>query len=223
MADSRFGFQRLALLQVVPALGAEQMVAFCGGIYAVLVALRVDVRAAFLPEGLQSRDGQAQGLLPVAFPWEQYGAVVTALRRKGRDTPDLLGKAGTIPDSALKAMRCGVLRPFTACQAPATPMGSQRWPWRHFLLFQESSGSLSCFQRKYIDVCRGQRQILSSAEVDARLKSMPATLAKALLPFQTEGVRFGIQHGGRMLLADEMGVGKTVQAIALASCYQVVF
>ena len=50
---------------------------------------------------------------------------------------------------------------------------------------------------------------------------MPATLAKALLPFQREGVRFGIQHGGRMLLADEMGVGKTVQAIALASCYQV--
>ena len=50
---------------------------------------------------------------------------------------------------------------------------------------------------------------------------MPASLAKALLPFQTEGVRFGIQHGGRMLLADEMGVGKTVQAIALASCYQV--
>lgn len=50
---------------------------------------------------------------------------------------------------------------------------------------------------------------------------MPASLAKALLPFQMEGVRFGIQHGGRMLLADEMGVGKTVQAIALASCYQV--
>lgn len=70
-------------------------------------------------------------------------------------------------------------------------------------------------------MCRGQRQILSKAEVDARLERMPASLAKALLPFQMEGVRFGIQHGGRMLLADEMGVGKTVQAIALASCYQV--
>ena len=49
---------------------------------------------------------------------------------------------------------------------------------------------------------------------------MPAPLSKALLPFQREGVRFGIAHRGRMLLADEMGVGKTVQAIALASCYQ---
>ncbi len=50
---------------------------------------------------------------------------------------------------------------------------------------------------------------------------MPAPLAKALLPFQREGVRFGVQRKGRLLLADEMGVGKTVQAIALASCYQV--
>ena len=78
-------------------------------------------------------------------------------------------------------------------------------------------------QRQCIDACRGQRQILSKAETDARLESMPASLARALLPFQTEGVRFGIQHGARMLLADEMGVGKTVQAIALASCYQARF
>ena len=87
----------------MPALGAEQIVAFCGGIYAVLIALRVDVRAAFLPKGLQSKDSQSQGLIPVAFPWEQYGAVVAALRGKGRER--LLGKAGTISDSALKAMR----------------------------------------------------------------------------------------------------------------------
>jgi hypothetical protein len=50
---------------------------------------------------------------------------------------------------------------------------------------------------------------------------MPAPLQRALLPFQREGVRFGLARGGRCLLADEMGVGKTVQAIALAACYQV--
>ena len=69
--------------------------------------------------------------------------------------------------------------------------------------------------------CRCQPERLSKEEVDARMQYMPAPLAKALLPFQREGVRFGIQRGGRLLLADEMGVGKTVQAIALASCYQV--
>ena len=41
------------------------------------------------------------------------------------------------------------------------------------------------------------------------------------MPFQEEGVRCGLARRGRLLLADEMGVGKTMQAIALASCYMV--
>jgi hypothetical protein len=57
-------------------------------------------------------------------------------------------------------------------------------------------------------------------EVCAAYARMPAPLQRALLPFQREGVRFGLARGGRCLLADEMGVGKTVQAIALAACYQ---
>ncbi|KAL5187034.1 SWI/SNF-related matrix-associated actin-dependent regulator of chromatin subfamily A-like protein 1 [Glycine soja] len=34
-----------------------------------------------------------------------------------------------------------------------------------------------------------------------------------LLPFQREGVRFILQHGGCVLLTDEVGLGKTLQAI----------
>jgi SNF2 family DNA or RNA helicase len=44
-------------------------------------------------------------------------------------------------------------------------------------------------------------------------------LRDALLPFQREGVRIGLQRDGRMLLADEVGVGKTLQALALAAAY----
>ena len=206
---------------MVPALGAEQMVAFCGGIYAVLVALRVDVRAAFLSQGPQSKDSPSQGLLPVAFPWEEYGAVVTALRRKGQDRPDLLGKAGTIPDSALKAMRYAMLNPFLQIRHLWHQSEDKASVSSAGMKLRDPLGSSFHIQHLCTDACRGQRQTLSDAEVDARLESMPASLAKALLPFQVEGVRFAIQHGGRMLLADEMGVGKTVQAIALASCYQV--
>ena len=36
-------------------------------------------------------------------------------------------------------------------------------------------------------------------------------------------MRFGLAREGRVLIGDEMGVGKTVQAIALASCYRVGF
>ncbi|PSC75396.1 DNA annealing helicase and endonuclease ZRANB3 [Micractinium conductrix] len=53
-----------------------------------------------------------------------------------------------------------------------------------------------------------------------RYARMPRFLEAALLPFQREGVRFGLARNGRCLIADEMGVGKTVQAVALASCYQ---
>lgn len=57
-------------------------------------------------------------------------------------------------------------------------------------------------------------------EVAQRYASLPPHLESALLPFQREGVRFGLERGGRCLIADEMGVGKTVQAIALAACYR---
>jgi MoxR-like ATPase len=36
-----------------------------------------------------------------------------------------------------------------------------------------------------------------------------------------QGVLYGLTRHGRVLIADEMGVGKTVQALALAACYQV--
>jgi SNF2 family DNA or RNA helicase len=50
---------------------------------------------------------------------------------------------------------------------------------------------------------------------------MPASLRGALMPFQRDGVQYGLARRGRVLIADEMGVGKTVQALALAACYQV--
>ena len=44
------------------------------------------------------------------------------------------------------------------------------------------------------------------AEVELRYHAMPASLERALLPFQREGVRFGLRRRGRALIADEMGV-----------------
>ncbi|CAI5510126.1 unnamed protein product [Closterium sp. Naga37s-1] len=50
---------------------------------------------------------------------------------------------------------------------------------------------------------------------------LPIQLQRALLPFQREGVAFAVGRGGRCLIADEMGVGKTIQAIAAAAWYMV--
>ena len=46
------------------------------------------------------------------------------------------------------------------------------------------------------------------------------TLEERMMKFQREGVKFGLRHGGRVLIGDEMGLGKTVQACALVKCYQ---
>ncbi|KAL4428086.1 hypothetical protein ABPG75_002175 [Micractinium tetrahymenae] len=68
---------------------------------------------------------------------------------------------------------------------------------------------------------RGQLRTLPSPhQVEQLYARLPRFLERALLPFQREGVLCGLAHNGRCLIADEMGVGKTVQAIALASCYQ---
>ena len=48
--------------------------------------------------------------------------------------------------------------------------------------------------------------------------SQPA--AHQLMPYQKEGIRFGINRAGRVLLADDMGLGKTVQALGIAYEYR---
>ena len=41
-----------------------------------------------------------------------------------------------------------------------------------------------------------------------------------LYKFQKDGINFGIEKKGRILLADEMGVGKTIQAINISLLYK---
>ncbi|KAL1810213.1 hypothetical protein ACET3Z_027203 [Daucus carota] len=65
--------------------------------------------------------------------------------------------------------------------------------------------------------CRPEH--LSDEKVDELLQRLPNFLLDTLLPFQHEGVRFGLRRGGKCLIADEMGLGKTLQAIAIAGCF----
>lgn len=60
----------------------------------------------------------------------------------------------------------------------------------------------------------------SVSDDSSRYCHIPSNLEEQLMPFQREGVRFGLTRGGRCLIGDEMGLGKTVQALALASAYR---
>lgn len=63
--------------------------------------------------------------------------------------------------------------------------------------------------------CRPEH--LTDDMVDELIGKLPQKLLDVLLPFQRDGLRFGLRRGGRCLIADEMGLGKTLQVNVLSS------
>eukprot|EP01138_Halocafeteria_seosinensis_P008091 gb/GECG01008267.1/.p1 GENE.gb/GECG01008267.1/~~gb/GECG01008267.1/.p1 ORF type:complete len:1555 (+),score=193.94 gb/GECG01008267.1/:1-4665(+) len=49
--------------------------------------------------------------------------------------------------------------------------------------------------------------------------TIPSSITRWLRPFQREAIEYGINRKGKILLADEMGTGKTLQAISLMRHY----
>ena len=52
---------------------------------------------------------------------------------------------------------------------------------------------------------------LTSPDDSDRYCHIPHNLESQLMPFQRDGIKFALKHGGRALVGDEMGLGKTVQ------------
>lgn len=57
-------------------------------------------------------------------------------------------------------------------------------------------------------------------DLDHLKTKLDPTITKSLLPFQVEGICFGVQQQGRLLLADDMGLGKTLQGLSIANYYK---
>ncbi|OXA46685.1 SWI/SNF-related matrix-associated actin-dependent regulator of chromatin subfamily A-like protein 1 [Folsomia candida] len=68
-----------------------------------------------------------------------------------------------------------------------------------------------------LKMCRTSSPQSNNDDVD--LSSIDPILVRALIPFQKEGVIFGIKRNGRVLIADDMGLGKTIQALGIAHYY----
>ncbi|KRX03262.1 P-loop containing nucleoside triphosphate hydrolase [Pseudocohnilembus persalinus] len=73
-------------------------------------------------------------------------------------------------------------------------------------------------------VIKSGNQILHKIQYsdDDRTKTLdclPIELKQKLYAYQKQGIEFGLRNLGRILIGDEMGVGKTIQSIALAYCY----
>ncbi|GJN32970.1 hypothetical protein PR202_gb21522 [Eleusine coracana subsp. coracana] len=59
----------------------------------------------------------------------------------------------------------------------------------------------------------------SDEDIDDRLKKLPLQLKDALLPFQLEGVRFGLKRHGRCLIADGWGLICSFDSVTIAALY----
>ncbi|CAJ1399305.1 unnamed protein product [Effrenium voratum] len=69
--------------------------------------------------------------------------------------------------------------------------------------------------------CGGLPLAEAKAKVDQFLGSLPeGGQASSVLPYQKEGLAFGLHRAGRVLLGDEMGLGKTLQALLLAAYFE---
>lgn len=59
-----------------------------------------------------------------------------------------------------------------------------------------------------------------NANAQKSIKDLPEQLTSRLYQFQRDCVDFGLKNYGRVLIGDEMGVGKTVQSLVLAYCFR---
>lgn len=82
--------------------------------------------------------------------------------------------------------------------------------------------ALSVFQQHGFAQVR--KKAAQAIRADAPARALPKEVRSrdgdlTLLPYQREGVAFGLRRGGRILFGDEMGLGKTAQALVLMSQY----
>ncbi|KAL1196782.1 TATA-binding protein-associated factor BTAF1 [Cardamine amara subsp. amara] len=87
-------------------------------------------------------------------------------------------------------------------------------PWITFTVVEKLSQSF--ISGKWVP-CKPEH--FTEEKVEQLIENLPRKLVNSLLPFQLDGLRFGLRRGGRCFIADEMGLGKTLQAIAIAGCF----
>ena len=95
-----------------------------------------------------------------------------------------------------------------------------------YKIYKIGSIAKKCYENKSLtklEIKRKQKEEIIDYTKDNKERSvdtLPKSLKNALYDFQFDGIKFGVEHHCRFLLADEMGVGKTIQAISLCYLYR---
>ena len=83
-------------------------------------------------------------------------------------------------------------------------------PWITFAVVEKLSQS---YVSGRWEPCKHEH--FAEEKVEELIGNLPRKLVDSLLPFQVDGLRFGLRRGGRCLIADEMGLGKTLQVMMM--------
>ena len=95
-----------------------------------------------------------------------------------------------------------------------------------YKIYKIGSIAKKCYENKSLTKLEIKRKIkeeiidYTKDNKDRNVDTLPKSLKNALYDFQYDGIKFGVEHHCRFLLADEMGVGKTIQAISLCYLYR---
>ena len=95
-----------------------------------------------------------------------------------------------------------------------------------YKIYKIGSIAKKCYENKSLVKLEIKRKIkeeiidYTKDNKERDVNTLPKSLKNALYDFQYDGIKFGIEHHCRFLLADEMGVGKTIQAISLCYLYR---
>ncbi|XP_032683947.1 SWI/SNF-related matrix-associated actin-dependent regulator of chromatin subfamily A-like protein 1 [Odontomachus brunneus] len=87
------------------------------------------------------------------------------------------------------------------------------------LIGHESNISVERIPKTILQIFnRNLKSDIQTPEPD--LSKIDKTLTDSLMPFQQEGICYGISKSGRCMIADDMGLGKTIQALGIAYYYK---
>ena len=95
-----------------------------------------------------------------------------------------------------------------------------------YKIYKIGSIAKKCYENKSLTKLEIKRKIkeeiidYTKDNKERNVDTLPKSLKNALYDFQYDGIKFGVDHHCRFLLADEMGVGKTIQAISLCYLYR---
>ena len=95
-----------------------------------------------------------------------------------------------------------------------------------YKIYKVGSIAKKCYENKTLSILKIQRKAkeekidYTKDNKERDVDTLPKSIKNTLYDFQIEGIKFGIEHHCRFLLADEMGVGKTIQAISLCYLYR---